>query len=214
MKSINDYRNIIFDLGGVVLNLDYNKTVLEYKQHIKDLNESVFFGKENQLSFFSDYEVGRISTVDFIKKFNEYYSLKITDEEFHRCWNAMIFDFPMSRILLIKRLRDSGKKILLLSNINELHEQAVEESYKSLGIGDKFFDCFDKVYYSHRIGLRKPNQEIFDFVVRDTKIEKHETIFIDDSLHHVEGSRKYGIDAIHLEKPTSIESHPFFLGGT
>lgn len=212
MKNIDDYENIIFDLGGVILNLDYNKTVEEYRNHIKNLDETVFFGKETQLPFFSDYEIGSISTKDFIHRFNEYYKLKISFEEFCRCWNAMIFDFPIERILLLDRLRKTGKKIFLLSNINELHEFAVEDSFGKLGLGTRFFDYFHNVYYSHRVGLRKPTLEIFEHVIKDNGIEKNETIFIDDSLHHVIGSRNFGIEAIHLEKPSTIETHPFFAG--
>ena len=210
MKTINDYQNIIFDLGGVILNLDYNKTVEEFKKHIRNLDESVFFGKEKQLPFFSDYEVGKIPTNNFRDSFRDYYQLSLTDAEFDRCWNAMIFDFPMERIKLIGNLRQSGKKVFLLSNINELHEYAVDESFAQLGVAGHFFDTFDKVYYSHRVGLRKPNLEIFEHVVSDNKIDKTDTLFIDDSLHHVLGSRSYGIDAIHLVRPATLESHDFF----
>jgi HAD superfamily hydrolase (TIGR01509 family) len=209
MKNLRDYNNVIFDLGGVILNLDYNQTVYEYKKHISNLDEDVFFGKEKQLPFFSDYEVGKISTSEFISEFRAYYKLDISDEEFKRCWNAMIFDFPITRINLLKELRKLGKKIFLLSNINEIHEYAVERSFGKVSDGI-FFDSFDHVYYSHRIGLRKPNYEIFDLVVSSNKLLKNETLFIDDSIHHVRGAEQFGIDAIHLVKPLTLESLDIF----
>jgi glucose-1-phosphatase len=206
MKELNQYKNIIFDLGGVVLNLDYNQTVIEFRKYIRELDESVFLGKEQQISFFTDYEVGRLSTSDFRAKFRDYYQLSITDVEFDQCWNAMILDFPLERILLLQRLRQNGKKIFLLSNINELHEYAVEKSFSKLSLEYEFFDLFDKVYYSHQIGLRKPNQEIFEHVVNENLLAKDATIFIDDSLQHVLSARKCGIDAFHLVKPQTIET--------
>jgi HAD superfamily hydrolase (TIGR01509 family) len=212
MNNIGNYKNIIFDLGGVILNLDYNKTVEEYKKHIQNLDEVVFFGKENQLSFFSEYEVGKISTDVFRQKFNSYYDLELSKIEFSRCWNAMIFDFPIQRIYLIEKLRNSGRRVYLLSNINELHELAVEDSFSKLGLNKRFFDSFDKVYFSHRVGLRKPNWEIFDLVIKENNIKKEETVFIDDSLHHVMGSRNFGIHAIHLTKPVTVENLPLFSG--
>jgi len=210
VKNLVDYKNIIFDLGGVILNLDYNKTVEEFKRHIPDLDESVFFGKEHQLSFFSKYEIGQISTEVFKKDFLENYKIKMTDEEFKYCWNAMIYDFPIERIVLIERLRGLGKKVYLLSNINELHEYAVENSFSRLKLATSFRDLFNKLYYSHRIGLRKPKQDIFEFVLRDSSLVKEETLFIDDSQHHVIGARKAGIDSIHLQKPQVLEDLGIF----
>ena len=210
MKDIHDFKNIIFDLGGVLLGLDYNRTVDEFKKHIKDFDADVFLGKEAQLSFFSDYEVGRVTTPDFRKKFCEHYRLDLSEAEFNRCWNAMIIDFPIERVLLLNRLRRSGKKIFLLSNINELHEFAVDTCFTNLRISKNIFDLFDKVYYSHRVGLRKPNIDIFEHVVQDSEIEKGDTVFIDDSLHHILSARKFGLEAIHLANGTALENHSFF----
>jgi putative hydrolase of the HAD superfamily len=134
----------------------------------------------------------------------------MTDEEFESCWNAMIYDFPIERIVLIERLRGLGKKVYLLSNINELHEYAVENSFSRLKLATSFRDLFNKLYYSHRIGLRKPKQDVFEFVLRDSSLVIEETLFIDDSQHHVIGARKAGIDSIHLQKPQVLEDLGIF----
>jgi putative hydrolase of the HAD superfamily len=209
-KNLEVYDNIIFDLGGVILNLDYNRTIEEFKKYLPDLDESVFFGKENQLSFFSDYEIGRIRTNEFKELFDNNYKIKLSDLEFENCWNAMIYDFPIDRIRLINHLRNIGKNIFLLSNINELHELAVEHSFSKLKLDMNFRDLFSKIYYSHKIGMRKPNIEIFDFVVSESDLQRDKTLFIDDSHHHVLGARKAGIDAIHLFKPLVIEQLDIF----
>lgn len=208
--DLNRYKNIIFDLGGVIVNLDYAKTVSEFKKYLPNLDETVFFGKENQLSFFSDYEMGRIDTKNFREEFFRFFNVTITDKEFKNCWNAMIFDFPLERITLIENLKKLDKNIFLLSNINELHEEAVEERFKLLNFDFQFQSLFTKHYYSHRIGLRKPNSDVFHFVLKDNSLNPHETLFIDDSLHHVLGARECGISAIHLERPQRLEELEIF----
>lgn len=210
MKNINEYENIIFDLGGVILNLDYEQTVIEFKKLVPQLDPTVFYGKEEQLPFYSDYEMGKITTIDFVRKFNAHHHINLGIEIFTSCWNAMILDFPIQRIELIRNLRFHGKKIYLLSNINELHEQAVEKSFQRLNLEIKFLGLFDNYYYSHKIRLRKPTSEIFSLLLNENSIAAGKTLFIDDSLHHVLGARTLGIDSIHLEKPVSIENLNIF----
>lgn len=188
-------KNIIFDLGGVILNLDYNETVKAFQKIIPHLDESTFYGKEKQLEFFSLYEVGKIDTQEFFKRFKAHYQSEVSLEDFKDAWNAMLFDIPESRFKLLKDLKASGKRIFLLSNINEIHEEAV---------GD-LTAYFEKVYYSHRIGLRKPNPEIFQFVLNQNNLPLQDTLFIDDSEQHVRGASSIGLKAIHLKKPLTIE---------
>lgn len=185
--------NIIFDLGGVILNLDYQETVRAFKKIIPNLDDSTFYGKENQLEFFSLYETGKITTQDFLARFNSQYNSQLSLEEFKKAWNAMLFDIPKSRLNLLSSLKP--KRLFLLSNINEIHEDAV---------GD-LTPYFEKVYYSHRIGLRKPNPEIFKLVLKENNLDLHDTLFIDDSEQHIRGAQSIGLQSIHLKKPLTIE---------
>ena len=125
-------------------------------------------------------------------------------ERFCESWNAMALDLPMARIGLIDRLRQSGKRVFLLSNINAIHEELVEERYQELGRAGRFDDCFDGLYYSHRIGLRKPDREVFERVIGEQGLVPSRTIFIDDTLQHVEGARTVGLHAYHLCAPTTV----------
>lgn len=186
-------KNIIFDLGGVILNLDYQETVRAFKKKIPDLDDSTFYGKEHQLDFFSLYEIGKITTNDFLNRFNSHYQSQFSLEEFKKAWNAMLFDIPESRLNLIKSLK--SKRLFLLSNINEIHEEAV---------GD-LTPYFERVYFSHRIGLRKPNPEIFKLVLKENNLDIHDTLFIDDSEQHIRGAQSIGLKSIHLKKPLTIE---------
>lgn len=200
MSSLDKFNYVILDLGGVVLNLDYSQTVKSFKTIIPELDESTFFGKEKQLDFFSEYEVGRSSTSEFIQKFKSYYNIEVSNEDFKNHWNAMIFDIPIERIDLLKRLRGNGKKVFLLSNINDLHATAVETSFSAHKLKDSFSSLFDNVYYSHVVGKRKPNKDIFELVIKENSIPKNDALFIDDSEHHVVGARACGIEAYHLGK--------------
>lgn len=209
MKDLKNIDAVIFDLGGVILNLDYNLTVIEFERHIPDIDRNVFFGKKEQLPFFSAYEIGKITTDEFIKSFNAYYNKNFSCDDFKMYWNAMILDIPKERIELIRSLKEQGKKVYLLSNINHLHELAVEERFKEIGETDEFLSLFDKGYYSHHIGLRKPTTDIFDFVMKEQNLNPERTVFIDDSVHHVEGAKSVGINAIHLSNGQPLETQTF-----
>ncbi len=189
---------IIFDLGGVLLNLSYQKTIDSFMRANPNVGPDEFMGKQSQLAFFSEYETGRISTTDFINEFNSAYDVNFSRDEFEAHWNEMILDFPIKRIELLETLREKGKKVFLLSNINEIHERAVAERFKDLDLKKDFFELFDKAYYSHHIGMRKPNTEIFEFVVSQNAIDKKKCLFIDDSIQHIESARNYGLNALHL----------------
>lgn len=205
-----DYQNIIFDLGGVLLNLDFQRTKTEFRKSIPHLADESFLGHVNQLALFSIYEVGKISTPDFYEEFKKYFNTSIGFEEFKACWNAMILDFPVSRINFLRQLRSRGKKLFLISNINELHEFAVEDEFKKLGESSPFSSLFDNFYYSHRLGMRKPNAEIFEHALFENSLNRSETLFIDDSLQHIEAATKLGIDSFHLKQPNHLESSEFY----
>jgi FMN phosphatase YigB (HAD superfamily) len=208
--KVENYKNFIFDLGGVLLNLDFNQTLRAFKNRIPHFNEDFFLGKATQLDIYSDYETGKVTTSVFIDSFRNYYQTSMSKSEFENCWNAMIFDFPLERILLLKKLKLAEKRVFLLSNINELHEDAVRRSFAKLGLGVDLSSLFDRVYFSHRVGLRKPDTDIFNRVISDNNLNLSETVFIDDSLQHVLGARKCGLNALHLEHPGTIEGLPLF----
>jgi len=202
MKNIDA---IIFDLGGVILNLDYDKTIESFNKYLPNLGKENFLGRRDQLTFFNEYEVGQITTEEFIARFNEHFEISLSFDEFKTSWDAMILDFPPTRIELLKKLRIQGKKIYLLSNINDLHEKAVLDRYMKIGEPSEFFSLFDKTYYSHHINLRKPDREIFEHVIGEQKLDPKRTIFIDDSIQHVEGARIVGLNGIHLPKGNIVE---------
>ena len=204
-QDLNQIDNIIFDLGGVILNLDYHQTFHAFKKYAPQIDDDTFLGKSKQHTIFSDYEVGKITSRVFRDELNAFYKMHLDDQTFDQCWNAMLFDMPIVRIHLLQKLRASGKKIFLLSNINEIHEHAVEERFSSLGFNHGFRDLFHKAYYSHLVGMRKPNPEIFNRVLEENELRKENTLFIDDSVQHIESAKRLGFKVVHLKAPMTIE---------
>ena len=195
-------KNIIFDLGGVILNLDYTKTDKEF--HKLGLNNfSKLYGKKKQSKIFDDFEKGRFSAEKFIFLIKQSENLKLKDSDFINAWNAMLLEIPKERMEFIKRLK-KDYNIYLLSNTNEIHIKKFEADLRKNNWLRDFQDCFDQVYYSSNMGMRKPDYDCFNKVLEDHNLKAHETLFIDDSVQHIEGAKKVGINAYLLNKEDSI----------
>ena len=195
-------KNIIFDLGGVILNLDYSKTDKEF--HKLGLNNfSKLYSKKKQSKIFDDFEKGRFSAEKFIFLIKQAEKLKIKDSDFINAWNAMLLEIPKERMEFIKRLK-KDYNIYLLSNTNEIHIKKFEADLRKNNWLRDFQDCFDQVYYSSNMGMRKPDYDCFNKVLEDHNLKAHETLFIDDSVQHIEGAKKVGINAYLLNKEDSI----------
>jgi len=201
--ELNKINAVIFDLGGVILNLDYQRTVFELQKLVPSLDANTFYGKEQQLSFYSHYEIGKITSSELLQAFNRHYQVELNMRDFEKAWNAMILNFPANRIDLIKRI-STRKKVFLLSNINALHEEAVDIEYAKIAPGD-FRALFENVYYSHLTGMRKPDPQTFQVILDENKISVSEVLFIDDSHHHILGAQSIGIPSVHLSKPQTLE---------
>ena len=115
----------------------------------------------------------------------------------------MLLDLPKERLNFIATLRDTYR-IFLLSNTNEIHVSSLESSLKKSNLLDLYLSSFEKIYYSCRIRKRKPNIDCFEMVLQENNLVASETIFIDDSIQHVEGSKKVGIKAYLLQQNKSI----------
>ena len=185
---------IIFDLGAVILNINYQNTIDEFtKLGVK--NAATFYSKKVQTNLFNQIETGIISSNEFLKALQkETNNANITQLE--QAWNAMLLDLPEERLQLIKKL-NSNHTIFLLSNTNAIHINAFKKQ-----LGDKkwlaFCKLFDKMYLSHELGLRKPDIEIFEYILTEKKLIAEEVFFIDDSPQHIASAKKLGIHCHHL----------------
>ena len=185
---------IIFDLGAVILNINYQNTIDEFtKLGVK--NASTFYSKKVQTELFNKIETGKISNNEFLKALQkETKNANINQVE--KAWNAMLLDLPEERLQLIKKLK-KNHSVYLLSNTNAIHIDAFK---KQLGNRKwlSFCELFDKMYLSHELGLKKPDIKIFDYILNEHKLKAEEVFFIDDSPQHITGAKKLGIHCHHL----------------
>ena len=184
-------RNIIFDFGDVFINLDKEATARMMIKH-------GFAGiTPDLLELFKAYETGLISTDIFLTRANKWVPAASKDQLIE-AWNAIILDFPDYRMEFIESLaREKEYRLFLLSNTNTLH---IERVISNMGQDkfDRFIKCFENAYLSHEINLRKPDAEIFQYIMDTNALIPSETLFIDDTEEHTLGAGKLGIHTWHL----------------
>jgi glucose-1-phosphatase len=199
-----EIKNIIFDLGGVILNLDVDRT---YKQFSRISGRQIdqLKSEAGALPFFNDYEQGLIDDEQFRKELNSFLAVSVSDLEVDQAWNAMLLDLPSIRIDLLKKL-SSKFRIFLLSNTNNIHLQWFSEMVKATTAISSLDLLFEKAYYSHLVKMRKPNQEIYQHVLQENQLKANETLFLDDNLANLSGASSIGIQTFHVKHPDLIFS--------
>lgn len=201
-RMIESFDTIIFDLGGVIVDLDYHLTTLAFSQLAKSDMRNVY-SKTQQDAVFSAYEVGQITSDEFRLKLRALMSLgSVSDEKIDQAWNAMLIDLPIQRIRYLEMLKKT-KRIFLLSNINHIHEMACNDLLRRTTNGQylDLFPLFERVYFSHYEGLRKPQPEIFEKVLSDNGLNASQTLFVDDSIQHIQSATSLGIKTFHTLTP-------------
>lgn len=195
-------KNVIFDLGGVIIDLDVNKTFQAFNKIIgKDFTQ--IFSKSQQSQFVTDYEIGKIDSSTFRNHIRELLQVDTSDQAIDDAWNAMLSDFPKRNIEFVRNV-SLHKRTFILSNTNEIHKQAADKVLLEKHNGSTWEKLVEKAYFSHIMGDRKPNESIFRTVLNENQLIPEETLFIDDSPQHVEGASKTGIQTTHLKDGMSI----------
>jgi glucose-1-phosphatase len=191
------FKNIIFDLGGVILNINYSILIDSFKELGLD-NFEEHFSKAQQEKFFDLYEKGLISSTEFTGRLKNHCKPGITVNDIENAWNAMLLDLPQKRLDLLYKL-NIEHRIFLLSNTNEIHMKWIYDYLMRTFAVRDFSDYFEKVYLSYELQMRKPDAEIFEFVLKENNLNAQETLFIDDSPQHLEGAKKLGIQTYWLD---------------
>ncbi|HTA61066.1 MAG TPA: HAD family phosphatase [Bacteroidia bacterium] len=192
-------KNIILDFGGVLLDIDYQLTEQAFIK-LGCTNFREIYSQAAQTSLFNKFETGVISEVVFFDELKKLSGIKnLSVDEIRDAWNAMLIGFPVENYLLLKELQKKYR-VFLLSNTNETHITEFEKLLERVCPVSEFENLFEKVYYSCRMNLRKPDTACFLQVLNDNKLKLEETIFIDDSIQHIEGAKKVGITVHFLEK--------------
>ena len=190
--------NIIFDLGGVLINLNFDRTTNAFKELGFPNFENMFSQfKADQL--FEKLEKGQIDAEDFLTVLQKVGKPGITNEQIEIAWNSMLLDFREESLTFLSELSKTCN-LFLLSNTNAIHYDAFNQILKAQSGKDSLEPFFKKTYYSHHIGLRKPNKDIFDFVLNDAALTAAETLFIDDTSSNIETAQKMGFQT-HLLLP-------------
>ena len=200
---MSEIKNIIFDLGGVIINLDIPKTIEEFNKLTNKPFESIY-NQLQQSPIFDLFDKGQISEFNFFSEIQKSLGSDIPHHKLLFAWNAMLLDFPSHRLELLIQLK-SNYRLFLLSNTNETHVTAFEKSLQKQHGHKNLEPFFEKVYYSCRMEMRKPDTEIFNYVLTNHRLNPQETIFIDDSPQHIEGALKTGIKAHYLAKNRDVE---------
>lgn len=197
---MTDYKNIksiIFDLGAVVLDIEYELTINAFKDYgIKDFDNVYTQLKQNNL--FDDFDRGDISPKDFRDGLRRLTGFNLTDNQIDEAWNALILDFDKTNIDLLNKVKNNYF-ICLLSNTNAIHTPAYNKLLKPFGY-NHISELFHKTYLSHEIGMRKPEKIIFQHVINDSCLIPNQTFYIDDTEFYLPVAEKFGIITKHFSK--------------
>jgi len=201
---MNNIKNIIFDYGNVIFEIDFRIAQQSFAQlGIPDIEE--FFGHKGHHSLFDQLETGAITKVAFRTGIREAANNPaLTDEEIDAAWNSLLIGVPenVHEILLAVK---KNYRTFLLSNTNQIHYDYIMDYLKSEYKVDNNDHLFEKAYYSQLMQLRKPNVEIFEQVIKENNLNPEETLFIDDSPQHLIGAKKAGLHTLLMtENPKNL----------
>lgn len=181
---------IVFDFGDVFINLNKNAVVRELKKfNVDEFSDEL---RENN----HKYEKGLISSEEFLSGYQQA-NPEFSKEEIKRSWNTILTDFPRYRLDFIKRLSEKKEyKLILLSNTNEIHINWIKEHVPFF---EEFRKCFDAFYLSYEINMRKPDAEIYRFVLEEHGLKAEECLFIDDTAANTQAAEELGFHTWNLE---------------
>lgn len=190
-------KNIIFDLGGVFIQIHYQKTSDAFK-NLGILNFDDFFKQDFSNDLFEKLEAGFITPTEFYAQFRELTNTNLTDAEIEIAWNAMLGNFWQDRLDWLEAI-SRKYNIFLFSNTNEIHYKAFTKQYQEQNSTRKpLNEFFIKAYYSQTMGLRKPTVESYNFIINEQNLNPSETLFIDDTLKNIEGAKLALLQTLHL----------------
>lgn len=202
LNSKAQIKNIIFDWGGVITDLDFNASIEAFKKFGLDS----FIDQYNmkfQKEFYTKLEVGEITPADFRTELRKIIPNPVTDSELDHAWAALLCELPRERWDLLHKVKNYFRTFLL-SNTNKIHvERYFQRLNKSYGVYG-YRHLFERTYFSYELNMRKPDIRIFDFVLKDNNLNPEETLLIDDYYENIESAGKLGIITYQLKAPLTI----------
>lgn len=202
MVKLSDFDTIIFDFGGVILDIDPDLSRRRFAEML---------GIENARKLEAEqlpqlYEKGLISRAEFVSRINQIAGTQLSADEILSAWNAMLLNYKPARIEWIKRLHTTHR-LLLLSNTNDSHFEYFHNKLIA-EYGVTFYQLFDHVYLSHEMGMLKPSHEIYETVIAQQQLNLRRTLFIEDTARNVAGAQEVGLQTLLI--PRNGEFYEFF----
>jgi putative hydrolase of the HAD superfamily len=190
---------IIFDLGGVIVDLAPENTLTEFATLAnKPVTEILEIYSVNAL--FPAYETGRIGAEEFRNSVRSIFNIEVSDGEIDRCWNAMLVGIPPEKLTMLTRLKKHFAT-LVLSNTNSIHLAHINEVILKGQLLDAYVH---QAYYSHLVGMRKPDRDIFEYVLNVHSLVPEQTLFLDDNADNIRAAKALGIEALLIEYPSRV----------
>lgn len=208
MKNFTEYqvsrsniKNIIFDLGGVVINIDWQLSINAFQQlanpAYRAQNADMIQNETYKAPFFIDYEIGKIDDATFCQKLRERFHLEGNDEQIANAWNGLLLDVPQDRIELLHSLRKTHRTFIL-SNTNAIHIMGASKILQDVHGTSQYDNLVEKAYYSHVMNKRKPWPEIYQQIIDENQLKAEETLFIDDNVDNVQAANQVGLQGLHV----------------
>jgi len=190
---------IVFDLGGVIVDLSVQRTIEAFAQLSGFSPKKIAEAYTSFPEFFA-YERGQITDEQFRIFLRNFFKPEASDNQLDACWNAMLVDLPSEKLQLLKKLQQHYK-VYALSNTNNIHIRYVNEVMLN---GEELDAYFTKAYYSHKVRMRKPDAEIYEFVMSDAALLPGNILFFDDNAANIATAQSLGIHAVEVEHPNQV----------
>ncbi len=200
----SNIKNLIFDLGGVIINLDTARTFESFSK-LSGIPARELQQKSKEVSLFGDYEKGMMSDDEFRAELKNFLAGNFSNDKIDHAWNAMLLDIPSQKFQLLEQLKKTHRTFLL-SNTNNIHLECFNQIVKEATGLDAIDSYFHNAYYSHLLKMRKPDDEIYLHVLAQNNLSPAETLFMDDNLDNLEGAKRVGIQVAHIAHPDELYS--------
>lgn len=201
---MSEYKNIIFDLGNVLLPIDFNAPVSAFRKIGLEDFEGLYSGI-NQSNLFDLLETGKITSLYFYDKMREISGYNWSNQQIDDAWTKIILDFRPSTIKMLESLAKT-KRLFLLSNTNKIHFDVYDAQIRERFNPEGLSSYFEKAFYSHEMGLRKPDPQIFISMAEIAGIQPSESLFVDDNEDNINTAKKLGFCTYLLKSGTLVES--------
>lgn len=195
-------KNIIFDLGGVILNLSVERTHQAFAK-LSGLPVTEIKSRVHHGQFFHDYERGLITDAEFRNHLRTNLQVNTVDADLDAAWNAMLLDIPSERFVLLEKLKQTHR-LFLLSNTNEIHRQCFNRIVQQTSGKPNIDHYFHQAYFSHLLNLSKPDVAIYQHVLSDQNLLPSETVFLDDNADNIAGAARAGLQTFYVQHPNQI----------